>query len=210
MCLLLTGFEAFGDSDTNPSERLVSTYQPENSLRIAITTATLPVDTRHAPLELLRLLEHVQPEAVVCFGEAAGRTAISVERIAINLLDFHIADNAGQRITDQPVIESAPAAYFSTLPLRSLVDELNQHAIPAELSQSAGSYLCNQVFFHLMHWVNHRIPHIPAGFIHLPSLPEQMAKREKCGPSMSLETSRRALDLILGHLMVVERKGETS
>ena len=127
-------------------------------------------------LALLKALEETHPAAVVCLGEATRRPVISIERVAVNLLDFRIPDNAGAQTIDQSVVENAPAAYFSTLPARALLNALHMAGLPAEFSLTAGSYLCNQIFYTLMHALATRTIKIPGGFIHLPALPEQTAK----------------------------------
>ena len=127
---------------------------------------------------MLKALEEAHPAAVLCLGEATRRPAISIERVAVNLLDFRIPDNAGAQITDQPIREDGPAAYFSTLPVRALLNALHGSKLPAELSLTAGSYLCNQIFYTLMHALAAQGSKVTAGFIHLPALPEQAAKME--------------------------------
>lgn len=200
MKILVTGFEPFDGSNTNPSEQAIQVLNHQNITGVEIVTAILPVDWQHAPKNLITAIDTHQPGAVVCLGEAAGRAAISVERIAINLLDFRIPDNSGVTITDQPIIHGAPAAYFSTLPLREICYAIQQCGVPADLSLSAGSYLCNQVMFCLLHALASRGHSIPAGFIHLPSLPQQAVDRNVHQPSMSLETQikgiRAALEAI--------------
>jgi len=200
MKILLTGFEPFDGSDINPSERVAQALHEQVIAGAEINSAILPVDWQRAPEVLDQALDAYRPDAVVCLGEASGRTAISIERIAINLLDFRIPDNSGAKITDQPVISQAPAAYFSTLPVREMLDAIQQCGVPAELSLSAGTYLCNQVMYTLLHGLAERKRAIPAGFIHLPSLPQQAAARGLRQPSMSLETQvlglRAALEVI--------------
>lgn len=200
MKILLTGFEPFDGSDMNPSQQVSQALHEQVIAGAKILSAILPVDWQRAPEALTRVLEANPPDAVVCLGEASGRAAISIERVAINLLDFRIPDNSGARITDQPVISQAPAAYFSTLPVREMLEAIQQCGVPAELSLSAGTYLCNQVMYTLLHRLAECKRAIPAGFIHLPSLPQQAAARGQRQPSMSLETQiqglRAALEVI--------------
>jgi pyroglutamyl-peptidase len=140
---------------------------------------------------------------VLCLGQASRRIVISIERVAVNLLDFRIPDNAGNQVSDQPVVPGGPAAYFTTLPVRAILDHITSHGIPAQLSLSAGAYLCNQVIYVLLHHLQSQDLKLPAGFIHLPDLPEQAAKKSTPGPSMSLEIMIQGIRLAL---QVIARK----
>lgn len=197
MRLLLTGFEPFGGSSINPSALVLDRIRGDHLDHVKIFTSVLPVDSEMAPAQLIQKIDAIRPETVLCLGEAPGRPVISIERVAINLLDYRIPDNANRLLSDRPVMENAPTAYFSTLPVRVLYDALINQNIPAELSLTAGSYLCNQIFFHLMHRASVDPGILSAGFIHLPSLPEQVVKRPNVGPSMSLDTLVDALHIIL-------------
>jgi len=188
MKILLTGFEPFDSSPINPSEQIIRALEDEATPGVAVETAVLPVDLVRGPAALLHAVEAAQPEAILCLGQANRRTVISIERVAVNLLDFRIPDNAGNQAKDQVIVPDGPAAYFTTLPVREIYDTLKENGIPAELSLSAGSYLCNQVIFTLLHNLENRGLKIPAGFIHLPALPEQAAQMKGSVPSMSLET----------------------
>jgi len=202
MRILITGFEPFGESSVNPSERLVNTLASRSFTGVELSTRILPVDTQRAPQQLLAALEEVQPEAVICLGEAARRAKISIERVAVNLLDFVIPDNSGQKLQDLPIIPGGPDAYFSTLPVRRLHSALLNAGIPAELSLTAGAYLCNQVMYTLLHALHSQGQgHIPAGFIHLPLLPEQAAAFPGLpAASMSVDAAAQAMEIILREL----------
>jgi pyroglutamyl-peptidase len=195
--ILLTCFEPFDGSPVNPSEQVACVLATDPPAGMDLHTATLPVDRHGAPSALLAALEATQPRAVLCLGEASRRPAVSIEHVAVNLMDYRIADNKGEQVSDLPVIPGAPAAYFSTLPMRRLLDALLAAGIPAELSLSAGAFLCNQIFFTLLHHLAENSKSFPAGFIHLPSLPQQAAAQPAPIASMSLETSVRAIRLLL-------------
>lgn len=197
MKILVTGFEAFGGSPINPSEQVLTFLQSYRMDNAEISTRVLPVDTQRAPGMLVAALHTENPDIVVCLGEASGRSVLSLERVAVNLLDFRIPDNAGNQIVDLPVIENAPAAYFSTLPLRDIQSTWTEAGIPCEISMSAGTYLCNQVFFTLMNWVAQQNRRIQAGFIHVPSLPEQVVLRGTPVPSMSVTTLQQAVTCLM-------------
>lgn len=195
MKILITGFEPFGDHRINPSQILVQAL-PDQIEEITLHKGILPVHHDLAPVRIHELFIEYQPDAVIAFGLAAGRPKISLERVAVNLMDYSIADNAGVTIANQPINTHGPAAYFSTLPLPTLLAVLTEAGIPAEMSLSAGAYLCNQVFYTLMNEISAASTHIPAGFVHLPALPEQAATAQKSIPSMSLETLLAAARLM--------------
>lgn len=189
MHILLTGFEPFGGSTLNPSELVARQLDGKRIAGLQVVTAILPVDRQRGPDSLLAAVKEVQPSAVICLGEASRRPQVSIERVAINLLDYRIADNAGNQVIDQPIAVGGPAAYFSTLPVRAIYEAVQAAGVPVELSLSAGAFLCNQVLYCLLHHFALTGQDIPAGFIHLPSLPQQAARSSPPMPSMSLETS---------------------
>lgn len=197
MKILLTGFEPFDKSPINPSDQVVQSLAIETIPDVELETAILPVDYKSGPIALLQALQAAQPEAVLCLGQASRRSVISIERVAVNLLDFRIPDNGGNQVSDQPVVASGAAAYFTTLPVRAIYETLKGNGIPTELSLSAGAYLCNQVIYTLLHYLQSQGMQIPAGFIHLPDLPEQSAQRESPTPSMSLDTMIRGIRIAL-------------
>ena len=185
--ILLTGFEPFAGERINPSAELVRALDGEilNGHRVA--TAILPVAFAATLPMLEALLETHRPALVLATGQAGGRSELAIERVAANLIDARIADADGAQPIDEAVITDAPAAYFSTLPVKAMLARLRVLGIPATLSQTAGSYVCNQVFFGLAHLVATRYRDTRAGFIHMPWLPEQ-AVRHHGQPSMALET----------------------
>jgi pyroglutamyl-peptidase len=208
--ILLTGFEPFGGSRINPSEQVVGALANVELPGIHLRTAILPVDRLRGPQALLDLLKlkRFAPQAVVCLGEAPRRAVISIERVAVNLMDYRIPDNAGQQVQDEPVIPGGPAAYFSTLPVRAMLETLLRYGIPAELSLSAGTFLCNQIMYTLLHTLAQQGSSIPAGFVHLPMLPAEAASAPSPAPSMSFELSFNAviklLDVVRSSLSGVE------
>jgi len=134
------------------------------------------------------LLLDLQPDLCLMLGQANGYAALSVERVAINLCDFRIPDNAGIQPIDEPIVQDGPAAYFSTAPVRAVVDAIRAAGIPANLSLSAGAYLCNMVYYVALHvCATRRLP-TRCLFIHLPSLPAQSSADPRPGPTMALET----------------------
>ena len=196
--ILLTGFEPFGGSIINPSQQVALALDSQVIGQCIVTSEILPVDRTGAPQALLASIKRHHPNAIVCLGEATGRMAVSVERIAINLMDYRIPDNLGEQVIDQPVVAGGPDAYMSTLPVRDIFGEILLADIPVGMSLSAGAFLCNQVFYAGRHYVEGLEKPIPLGFIHLPALPEQAAKNSPPCASMSLEMDIRAVRLALG------------
>ncbi|HEV7491166.1 MAG TPA: pyroglutamyl-peptidase I [Rhodanobacteraceae bacterium] len=185
--VLLTGFEPFGGEGINPSRELVRRLDGEIVNGHRVVTAVLPVAFSSTLPILEVLLETHRPALALATGQAGGCSALSIERVAANLIDARIPDADGRQPIDEPVIEGAPSAYFSTLPVKAMLARLRALGIPAALSQSAGLYVCNQVFFGLAHLVAAHHPGMRAGFMHVPWLPEQAA-RHHGQPSMALET----------------------
>jgi pyroglutamyl-peptidase len=170
MRALVTGFDAFGGDVANPSY-LAARCLPPRLATLQIVVAELPTSFARAPRRLRALIARVQPDIVLCVGLAADRAAISIERVALNLRHARIADNDGQQPLDKPVIASGPAAYFSTLPVMPIVRALARAGMPAEMSLSAGAFVCNHVFYHLMHAAAQSGRGLRAGFVHVPALP---------------------------------------
>ncbi len=181
--VLLTGFDAFGGATVNPSWLAVQALDSEIVAGHCLVAAQVPTTFESSVRELARLLKAHEPKLVICVGQAGGRSAISLERIAINIADASIADNAGAQPLDVPVRPKGPAAYFSTLPIKAMLLSLQHAGIAAEVSQTAGTFVCNQIFYALMDRLSRqRAPgRARGGFIHLPYLPEQGE------PSMALE-----------------------
>jgi pyroglutamyl-peptidase len=200
--LLITAFEPFGGEEINPSLEAVRGISKIQFSDIKVQTAVLPVDRHRAVDSALEVLRANRPDIVIMLGEAGGRYKINPERVAINIDDFRIPDNVGNQPRDEPIIEGGPVAYFSTLPVRAIAERLIKANIPAAISNSAGAYLCNRLFFSVMHTVNVERLDIRAGFIHLPYLHDQAAKKYFDFPSLSRETIveavRIAIDVSVG------------
>lgn len=173
MKALVTGFSPFGGDAINPSlaaVRRLAAYGAGRSSKLEGVTAELPTSFARAPRQLHTLIAQEKPHIVLCVGLAADRRLISVERIAVNLCDARIADNDGVQPRDKPVIARAPAAYFSTLPVLDIVNALGRAGLPAESSMSAGAFVCNAVFYHLMHSIAKNHGPVRAGFVHVPAI----------------------------------------
>lgn len=191
--ILLTGFDAFGGADLNPSWLAVKALGGRQILGHKVVAARLPTVYGESLKSLYTLLRQHRPALVVCVGQAGGRSAISLERVAINVDDAPIADNAGAQPVDTPVVHGAPVAYFSTLPIKDMLVTLQSEGVAAEVSQTAGTFVCNHVFYGLMHMLanNRLLRRTRGGFVHVPWLPEQGT------PHMALEDVERGLRLAL-------------
>ena len=185
--VLLTGFEPFNGESLNPAWEAVRALESCQGNGFCITVRRLPCAFGLALEVLEATLAQCRPAVVICVGQAGGRAEMSIERIAINIDDARIADNRQHRPIDVPVVEGAPAAYFSTLPIKAIVHGLRENGIPAAVSQSAGTFVCNHVFYGLMHQLasNASTQDVRAGFIHVPFLPQQAACHPGA-PSMAL------------------------
>lgn len=195
--LLITAFEPFGGEQINPSLEAVRQIEKERISNIAVLTAELPVDRYRAVDTALDVLMVNRPDIVIMLGEAGGRYKINPERVAINVDDFRIPDNVGNQPTDEPIIEGGPAAYFSTLPIRAIAERINKANIPAAISNTAGAYLCNRLFYSVMHAIKVNGLDARAGFIHLPYLHDQALSKYWDFPSMSKETIVEAVRLAI-------------
>lgn len=191
--ILLTGFEAFDGAASNSSGDAVALVASRWSSPIRLVTAVLPVVFDAAPQLLGSLIAQHHPELVIATGLANGRPAITPERLAINLADARIPDNAGAQPLDEPVDEAGPAAYFSGLPVKAIVARLAAEGIPSTLSQTAGTFVCNAVMYSLMRTVAGT--DVRAGFIHVPCSPELAVGTAH--PSVPIETIARALELAI-------------
>jgi pyroglutamyl-peptidase len=185
--VLLTAFEPFAGDVINPSQEIALGLTGSTIGGHSVVMHVLPVAFGETAHTLRDALQVERPAMVIALGQAGGRSEISLERVAINLIDARIADNAGAQPIDRPVVAGGPSAYFSTLPVKAMRNALHAEGIPAQLSFTAGSFVCNQVFYLLMHELaSMRLP-ARAGFVHVPYLPVQAAQHPGA-PSMSLET----------------------
>lgn len=195
-CVLLTGFDPFGGESTNPSWQAVAALHGRRIGGHRVVAMQLPTSFRGAEQALRRALREHAPQRVIAVGQAGRRAEISLERIAINLIDARIPDNDGQQPIDVPVVAGGPDGYFSSLPLKAIVQALQAQGLPASISYSAGTYVCNQVFYLLMHALR-RKPRVLGGFVHVPYLPEQAARQPYPVPSMDLQTIVAALRVVV-------------
>ena len=184
MKILLTAFEPFGGESVNPAMEAVKLVRDEISGAV-IVKRYIPVVFGKSIAAVLAAMEEERPDAVVCVGQAGGREGVTPERVAINVDDARIPDNEGNRPVDTPVVPDGAPAYFSTLPVKSIVARIRAAGVPAELSNSAGTYVCNHLMYGVLHHIAREFPGMRGGFIHVPFLHEQALTRPNV-PSLSM------------------------
>jgi pyroglutamyl-peptidase len=195
MKALITGFEPFGGEAVNPALEALQRL-PAQLGALGIVTAILPAVFGRALDALEDAIVATDPDIVLCVGQAGGRAALSLERVAINVDDARIPDNAGQQPIDRPIVAGAPAAYFATLPIKAAAAALRDAGLPAVISNTAGTFVCNHVFYGLMHLAASRRLRLRGGFLHVPFLPSQAA-RQHDAPSMALDDIARGIEIVL-------------
>lgn len=200
--VLITGFEPFGGERLNPSWEVVKQLNDMELVGARIVARQLPCVFGAALEALNAAIDEVQPVMVLAIGQAGGRTDITIERVAINVDDARIPDNQGQQPVDEPIVAGGPAAYFSTLPIKAMVSSMREAGIPASVSQTAGTYVCNHVMYGLLHSLSGQ-SEVKGGFIHIPYLPEQAAAHPGA-PSMAASTVLFALELAVSIALQVE------
>ncbi|WP_018702647.1 pyroglutamyl-peptidase I [Anaeromusa acidaminophila] len=196
MKILLTGFDPFGGETVNPALEAVKMLDGVVIAEAHVVTREIPTVRVKALEAIVKAIREVQPDVVIAVGQAGGRTDITPERIAINVDDFRIPDNDGNQAVDEAVVADGPAAYWSTLPIKKIVAVLREDGIPASVSNTAGTFVCNHVFYGLMHYLQQEGNIRRGGFIHIPYLPAQAAKLPG-QPSMSLEIVTKGLRRIV-------------
>jgi len=203
--ILVTGFEPFGGSNVNPSQRLVEALAVGGVEGVELVRVILPCRFEDAGRQVAAAIDRHRPDAVVCFGQGSG-ASMAVERVGVNLEDARIADNAGDQPDGRPVDADGAPAYFATLPVKELARALNAGGVPARLSLSAGAFVCNHVLYSALRHLDRRGRRTPCGFVHVPKLPEQVATDDFSDKesSMGLDTltlgARIVLTVVADHV----------
>ena len=197
MKLLITGFDAFGKESVNPASQVLPLLKaPEGTELIKLEIPTV----YGCGTQVLRVIGQEHPQAVLLLGQAGGRSSLTLERIAINLRDCSMADNAGIISLEEPVVPGGPAAYFSTLPIKPMVSAIQAAGIPAAVSNTAGTFVCNSLLYEVLHGCSLIFPDIRAGFLHMPFLPCQVSDRPQY-PSMSLSDMAKGISAAIAFLV---------
>ena len=195
MKILVTGFDPFGGESINPAIESVKKL-PDEINGAEIIKLEIPTVIGKSVDKIREKIEEVNPDVVLSIGQAGGRPDITVERVGINCDDCRIKDNEGNQPIDEKVAEDGPAAYFSTLPIKAMVEYIKEGKIPASVSNTAGTFICNHVLYGVAHIQATKYPNMRTGFIHIPFLPEQ-ATDKKNMPSMALDTIVKGLELAI-------------
>jgi len=193
--VLITGFEPFGGETLNPSWEVVKQLDGMIIDNCRVVARQLPCVFGESLEVLNAAIDALQPSVVLAIGQAGGRVDVTIERVAINVDDARIPDNRGQQPVDVAIVPDGPAAWFSTLPIKAMVEALREAGIPASVSQTAGTFVCNHVMYGVLHKLADR-PEVKGGFIHIPYLPEQAAAHPGA-PSMATHTLKKGLEIAI-------------
>ena len=195
MKILVTGFDPFGGEKINPSIEAVK-HLPGELCGARIIREEIPTCRVRGMERMNELIARHNPDIIVSVGQAGGRASITVERVGINVDDYGIPDNDGDQPQDEPIVENGPAAYFTTLPIKKMVQMMRDSGIPAAVSNTAGTFVCNHVIYETGHLIETKYPGKKFGFIHIPYLPEQVVEKVSV-PSMPLELIVKGLTLAI-------------
>ena len=196
MKILLTGFDPFGGEKINPAYEVVRRVA-DGMDGAEILKLEVPTVYNVSIQQVIARIVEVQPDVWLGIGQAGGRADISVERVAININDGRIPDNAGYQPLDEPVDAAGPSAYFATLPIKLIVEGIRTENIPASVSNSAGTFVCNHLMYGVLNFIQKRKLNMRGGFIHIPYLPVQVLDKSSSLPSMPLEMSVHAVETAL-------------
>ncbi len=212
MKILVTGFDPFGGESVNPAYEAVKRLD-DNIAGAEIVKVEIPTVFRKSINKLDEAIGRENPDIVICVGQAGGRFDITVERVAINISDASIEDNEGNMPIDEPIFEDGESAYFSQLPIKAMVQKIREGGIPASVSNTAGTYVCNHIMYGLHYLIDKKYPNIKGGFIHVPFLPEQVIDK-RATASMNLNDIIKALTLAIEAVVenredIIVSEGET-
>ena len=191
MKILVTGFDPFGKDTINPSIEAVKRL-PDKINGVKIIKLEIPTKINESAILVQETIEQVKPDYVLHIGQAGGRHEITPERVAINIDDASIADNAGNQPIDQVIQKDGESAYFSSLPVKAMVQYMREEGVASSISNTAGTFVCNHIMYQTLHFVSKTHPTIQAGFIHIPFLPEQVVERQNV-ISMTLDDIVRGI-----------------
>ncbi len=210
MKILVTGFEPFGGEKINPALEAVQRL-PETIAGAEVVKVQIPVVFGEDVAAVKAAVESCDPDIVLCVGQAGGRTHITPEFVGINYVDARIPDNAGNQPVAEAIVEGAPEAYFTKLPVRAMVARMKEAGIPAAVSYTAGTFCCNEVMYGLLHLIATEHPEIRGGFLHVPYAPEQAVNLSATTPSMTVDMMVEGITLGLEAAVEnVEDAGEGS
>ena len=202
--ILVTGFQPFGGESMNPDWEAVSRL-PDTIGDATVTKVEVPVVFGRGPEAVERAVEEVEPDLVLCVGQAGGRAKITPEFVGINYADARIPDNDGCQPVAERIVDGGPDAYFATLPVKAMVQAMQEAGVPAEVSYTAGTYVCNDVMYSLLHTLATRHPGVRGGFLHVPYATEQATHLPASTPSMSVDDMARGIAVALEAALTHEK-----
>lgn len=196
--VLITGFEPFGGEKVNPSELVARSLEGRVIAGRPLSVRIFPVETRNIAERMQRAVTEESPDIVICMGQASGRTAMALERVAVNVLDFTQPDNVGVMRKNDAITRGGPDARLSPLPFAEIVAAWSDNGIPGYVSNTAGTYICNQALYEVLGIAETVTPPLVAGFVHLPYLPAQAATiGADSTPSMAFELMKRGMEIVI-------------
>lgn len=191
--ILVTGFDPFGGEAVNPAYEAVKLL-PDTIAGAQIVKLEVPTVFTRSAQALEQAMAAERPDAVICVGQAGGRSCVTVEKVAVNLVEARIPDNDGAQPLGEPLREDGPAAYFATVPVKAMVANIRAHHLPAFISYTAGTYVCNSIMYHALYLCDRTFPGTVAGFMHVPYEPGQVVDKPEGTPSMPLDTIAKSLE----------------
>ncbi len=192
MKILITGFDPFGGEKINPAWEAVNAL-PDEVDGVEVIKVQIPTVFKKSAQKLFETIDTVKPDAVICVGQAGGRFDFNVERIAINVDDARIPDNEGKQPIDVKIFEDGENAYFASLPIKAMVEEAKKAGVPASVSNTAGTFVCNHIMYSLLYYINKNKLNIRGGFIHVPYISQQVIGKKNT-PYMELTTATKGLE----------------
>ena len=201
MKVLVTGFDPFDKDIINPAYEAVKKL-PNKIKDAEIIKLEIPTSFERSRIAIEEAIEKYCPDIILSIGQAGGRNEITIEKVAINLLEARIKDNDGYQPSDLPIKEDGETAYFTNLPIKGIVSHIKENNIPATISYTAGTFVCNSVMYNVLYLINKKYNNIKGGFIHVPYLPEQAVLKNPMPSSMSLEMIARAIELAIEAILI--------
>ncbi len=199
MKILLTAFDPFGGESVNPAQKAVESV-PDSVAGAQIVKCIVPTVFGRSIDTVLEEVRREKPDAVLCIGQAGGRAGLTVERVAINLNDARIPDNEGKQPKDEEIYTDGDSAYFATLPVKAMVEKIKEAGLPASVSYSAGTFVCNHLMYGVLYHIAKEFPDMKGGFMHVPYLHEQAVNRPGI-PSLSREDIVKGIEAAIGAIV---------
>ena len=201
MKILVTGFDPFDKDIINPAYEAVKRL-PDEIREAKIIKLEIPTSFERSRIAIEEAIEKYSPNVILSIGQAGGRNEITIEKVAINLLEARIKDNDGYQPLDKPIKEDGQTAYFTNLPIKGMVAHIKENNIPANISYTAGTFVCNSVMYNILYLIDKKFPNIKGGFIHVPFLPEQAVLKNPIPSSMSLDMISKAIELAIEAILI--------